>query len=318
MRSFTSSSKREFKVILTVLAVMLSADLGIRLQGQRFSSELRALASLPQQASTLCKMDQTRMLILGNSLTNCGLDQDAFKGQAASCGWTDLAFEVVAFNGAEMCEWLWMFRMFFVEPGRLPDLVLVNATPPGLCDVPDVRIARLVTYCGARMEVLRDGHFDFGQRAEYLHASLSASCVQRARGRQIILQSIVPDYIEMVAWSHTLLRRSLDVASPSSQDDTSHHRLGLFASLAQQHGVKPILVLMPRAQPYELPQDLLDTIERTGVGCIDCREIEGLSPASYTDQHHLNADGARIFSRYLASRLARERHHWSSDRVGVE
>ena len=49
---------------------------------------------------------------------------------------------------------------------------------------------------------------------------------------------------------------------------------------------------------------------------MDLREMPGIGPESFKDNHHLYADGAQVFSAALGQRIATIRHHSLPERSG--
>jgi hypothetical protein len=304
------SVRQELRVMAVVVCVLLAAEVGMRLVEERFSQEYLRISTFPSRAARLAAAEaEPRVLIVGNSLVNDGLNLDVFNSQILDLR-AVAEVDLFALPGSEMCEWYWLFKSHFIDRSQRPDILMISAAAFG--DFPDVSISRLaaISHPDLYAEILQTDLRTFEQRAQFAHSVLSRSFAGRERVQKSMLDAIVPHYQAGRIWQQKMLRRAADVppASPTDSAANGHDytRLVRLLELADEQDVRVILVLMPMGDYYELDEQLQQVIAERGVGVIDCRRPDFLTPQSYYDGVHLTADAAAVFSRYLARRFAGE------------
>jgi len=311
MSSSTSSFSDEWKVLAAVALVLLAGEGLLRYAGPRVSSDIRQIRSLPRRAEKLHAGSGARVLLLGNSLARSGLQKDLFVAETRRLGAPAFAMGVENFNGAEITEWHRMLEENYASPSRRPDVVIVSAAgATSFADKPDVRLGRLAHLTSARRApvVLADDLEGFGDRAEYAQSLLFFSFASRSGIQDKALERVIPYYDECTRRVKLAGRdraRARQAASGSGPKRT-YRRLRRFLRTARHSGITPVLVLMPYAKDYEVPAELFRAAADGAARVLDCRRIDGLTPRHYSDGHHLNADGAGVFSREFAARLVRQ------------
>lgn len=84
----------------------------------------------------------------------------------------------------------------------------------------------------------------------------------------------------------------------------SYGRLSRFLAMVKERGVRVIVVAMPQPVVYSLDPEIKLVVETAGMSFLDCRNVDGISPASFADEMHLATSGAVVNSRFLGRALA--------------
>ena len=126
MRSSTSSSREELRVLVALGLLLLAAEAGIRSVGSSISLDLEHIGGIPAIAEEFGQGDELRVLFLGNSLTRAGLNPEAFELEAASQGLGPLRIAHIYPDDTTISEWPHVFKHFFVDPDLLPDVLVVG------------------------------------------------------------------------------------------------------------------------------------------------------------------------------------------------
>ncbi|MEO2048086.1 MAG: hypothetical protein ABGX16_16140 [Pirellulales bacterium] len=310
MRSSISSSKSEIKVLAVLLCVLLAAEVSMRIFGPAFSLELRRTHEIPVNARTMAAAEGMRFVVLGNSLTNAGFDAAAFTKELAQSGVTPVHIQVRHFPGSGSCEWFHIFKHFFVDTARLPDVLILPFNITSVQDDFPVTIGRLVNFCDVNdiPGVLFNDFHDFGDRTEFLHAYASTSFANRDKVRQAVFDILIPHYHSGETAIHTASTTPIPDET-SSLVAGSYQQLERLMLLARSHGVIVIAVPMPASQPYSIDAELIGIIQSTGSLYADARMEAGLTLDEFRDGIHMNRRGAGLFSRALARHLQAKLPH---------
>ncbi len=292
--------------MLCVLGLLAAGELTVRLGGERLGSGLRDLGAVPRRAERLAAADGPRVLVLGNSLTVRGVLPDTLadhlrgRRPGADC-------EVVAFLGAELCEWTRVLQHRFLAAGPPPDLVVV-ASGPRLWDVESVRGKRLALTvpATAALPIAREEFGGLEARAGWLHAALCRSFAAGPVVRRALLGRLLPHYDRGNGWLQEAIQARRARAAAADPPRRTYRRLRRLGRLGRERGTTVVLALMPFAHRYEVPPEALAAARESGVRLLDLRRLPGLRPEHFSDGVHLTPAGAAVFTPLLAEALERE------------
>ena len=304
MSSSTSSFRRELKVVIFVLVVLLGVEIAMRCLGSGFSMRLRYLRDIPDRAEKMARSEKFRILVLGNSLTNCGFSARDFEMEMDSLGAGPLHVTVVALDASLICEWNWMLQNFFWDKNLAPDLIIVNGDSlwqDGLKPL----ISRLALYMDATdiLPVFAEDITEFGQRMEFLHAYTLRSYANRSRMRLLVLRSIVPHYEDGRREAHRVAQLPDRATDKVKTPKLTYRQVTRLVNGASQRHIPVIFVAMPKEGVYDLPTGFLSAARLAGANVADCRDASSMLQGRFTDGSHLDEGGASIFGRELARRL---------------
>ncbi len=271
----------------------------------RLSPDAAHVASLPGVARQLAEGEGDRVLFLGNSFTQAGVDRDLVVDQLARHGrraTVGLAYP----DDTSIIEWFYLFRQFFVRPGQVPDLVVVSFFRRNLHDSQwqfeeYQRIGRWYSSAGDTAEIVAGSGAGFGELTELTLCRLSAAFAARQHVQRRLLRLLAPFY-----------RHTAQAVNQGFKEvrDRSHPRVSSFRlvdrliELAEEHGAWLVFVAAPQPFSYPIEDGLLERIDSGGAIFVDARKVEGIFPGSFPDGLHLDRPGRQVYSRLLARGLA--------------
>jgi hypothetical protein len=304
MSSSTSSSRQELKVIIFVLAVLLGVEIAIRGLGASVSADFRYLQNIPNRAETMSKSEDFRILVIGNSLTNCGFNSQTFKMEMDLMGAGPLHVEIVALDGAGVCEWSWLLKHYFWNNNHHPDMIVVNSGEKWQ-DEKNPRLHRLPFYINnTDIPVLfREDITEFGRQMEFLQSYALRSYSGKTRVRYRVLNAIVPYYKAGIQEGNDVAKLPERTNSKPKTPKLTYRQITRLVNGASQRQIPVIFVNMPKEHPYDLPPNFPETARSIGAKVVDCQDASSMLQGRFVDGHHMDESGASIFGRELARRL---------------
>jgi len=311
MNSSTFSFKNDGKAFMVVLAVLGVLEICQRMYFSHSHAEAVLLHNFPVLADGLAGRPGTSMILLGNSLTQNGYDMALLRARLAAAGNGDVHIEKVALSGSSPIEWYHNFDHCFVRRGETPNVIVINMSPSGIYDdLPaGYRIGWLAneTDWGDVPEVLLDDLNDFEIGGQYLQARVSMLYATRWDIRAGVLQKLVPDVWEGMKWVNNgqpkPKARAGPAGSAAGEPVRSYSLLIRMLELAKKNTARPIFVAMPARDTYSIEPGLPDIIKKYDGVFIDARTIPGLTAAGFEDSWHLNPEGAKVFTPFMAEKL---------------
>ena len=300
MYSSISNFRTEAKVIGMVLVVMAVCELGVRV----FEKRLAFDAKIPAISKRLAEAQGQRVLVFGNSLVRDNVNPDILAAVMKEQGVGPIHIERIYLMNTIINDWYYAFKHHFVDPGRLPDVLVVCFSNNHLQDSSIQRslVARYHSSVRDLPQIFSEDVRDFDGRVEFLFSGYSASFTHRTGVERRVLDLTIPHYRE----GALRINKALTAAAIKRRGDfqPTYHHLEHFVRLAESHGVRVIVVAVPVESPYPIDPQIMSTLEAAGVTFIDTRLVEGLSKESYADGMHMKSDGAAHYSRFLARQLA--------------
>jgi len=305
LSSSTSSFRRELKVVAVLLLLLAGMEAFFRLAGKRFSAELRRIEAIGVQAGRMFQQEGVRTLILGNSLTIDGIDRSLVLSGMESASGRRQVLEVLALNGTASCDWHRLLRVYFLDVGRRPHVLVINGRVGHFRDLEYRRPDRMAAYCppSSWPEVLRDDLRTFGQRAEFIHAFALTSFARRTGTRHKVLRQIVPHFRQCRQWTGNKARKAQAGPETERADEPTFSQLAKLLDAARSHHISVILVVMPTVRTRTIPPGLPNLAKAKGVHVLDCRQVQDLSREHFRDGVHMSPAGAKFFSPELGRRL---------------
>lgn len=293
----------EARVVAVLLASVLAGEAVLRSVAGRLSQDVQHLTRFEAIADELTapadEPEPLRVLFLGNSLTRCGVDLDAFDPEAESAAGRPVVVRKLNPDNTAVADWFYAYRNYFAEQSRAPDLLVIGFQAEHLVDAPSNHPRRLAQfYCDAGdwADLCRDDLRDFEARAEFLLAAQSSLVANRDRIERRVLDLVIPGYQDGLQTlnSRVQARRT----APNRQ--RTYDRLARLLEMARAEGTQVVLAAMPVLTPYEIDPALYGVAAAHGATLLDCRNIEGITPDMFPDGLHMNAVAAACYSRHLA------------------
>lgn len=305
MSSSISSFKNELKVLLVVAAVIGAIEGWQRIQFSNRQSEAALVRGFPALADQLASAGGSSMILLGNSLTQTGYDMPLLHDQLKAAGNGDLHVEQVALTGSSPIEWYHNFARNFVRRGKTPDWVVINMSPSGISDTlpAGYRIGWLAreTDWGDVPEVLSEDLRDVEAGGQYLQARVSMLYADRWDIRVGLLAAVVPNLWEGMNWVNS--GQIVPAPSGKAPPPKTYSLMIRLLDLAKASGAHTLVIAMPAREGYTIDPGLIDILKKYDVPILDCRKVPNLTAAGFKDGWHLNPEGAKIFTVYMAEQL---------------
>jgi hypothetical protein len=301
MNSSTSNFRTEIKVIATILLVLIGCELILRKFETSLSFDLKHIRALPQLAENLAKSPGRRILFLGNSFVRATVNPNVFSAEMKSRGYNDLAVELAHPDGTRINEWYYTFKTYFVEPHRLPDLLVILTGRAHLQDqVMDP--ATMGAYYSSRSEVpdfLRTEALDIDAKVEFLLGRYSAAYANRRRIEPRIFSRIIPHY-------QACIQRINQERSRSSRRSkaVTYSRLEQLLQVGKDCGVPIVIATVPMYEPYSINPEIKELVATHKMQFIEAQNIDGIDSARFPDKYHIDEIGAEKYSRVLAGKFA--------------
>lgn len=293
-------------MIALVLLVLAGCELFVRRGERALSRDVQHIRSIPETARELTAGEGLRVLFLGNSMLRSGVEEPLLEEELRAQGVGPLRVGRVFPDATGLVDWYYAFKHYFVAPRRLPDVLVVCFAARDLEDGrrgQPWRLARYYTAPEDFPEVFAKELPEFDTRAEFSLAYVSAAYANRTRAQTRLLDRIIPHYRETAQQINRAQQQQAPGGHAAAAPPT-YERLDRFINLAKGHGVRVIFLAMPLRDEYALDPELRKTIEAAGMTLVDGRHVKGIGAETFEDEMHLNGDGAEIYTRFLARRLA--------------
>jgi hypothetical protein len=306
MNSSTSSFRSELKVILVVVVLLACVEVGLRLIETRLSLDIANIKTFPGIASRLANSQEPTLLFFGNSMTRKGVDTEVIQ-EVFEQARRPVPLERSFADDTVMVDWYYIFKHFYSGEAA-PDVMVVGFASDNLEDVPiraeqPRRIGRYFSSLGDTPELFRYDLTTLGERTEYLLSRNLVSFANRERVRKRLLVEIIPNYQTFANDLNTQGLNTSEQAVGIVKQTVSYTRLERFINLASSQETKLVFVAMPNKAFYNLNPELVTVFKKHDVAFIDVREIPEITADKFEDNLHLTAEGATIYSSYLAAQL---------------
>jgi hypothetical protein len=310
MRSSISSFRPEWKVAGFVLVVLVAGEALLRVTGDFISIDIQHIHSIPAISRKLVPEDALSILFIGNSLIRTDVNEAVFlKAEAEQLGpEPEVRITRVHLNASNLSEWYYTFKYSFIEKGSVPDVLVVGVSGDELVDQSEVMTRQLAAFhskAAAIPEIFQYDVLAFPDRADFILAYLSVSYALRERVAMRALGALVPRYEETTKAIHDADWEAKKLAASTAK--RTYTRLERLAELAESHGVHVIVLGMPIAPPEGnlIEPRLPCTVQELGMTYVDATDVDGIHAGMFVDEMHLGPEGAVLFSKALAKRLAK-------------
>lgn len=303
--SAVSTYRGDLLLAAALVATLLALDFGLRVADDRLSGNLAHVARIPDIMRTVgTSGDPAALLLLGNSLTNNGIDAQAL-AQAAPLA----TVAKVTPDGTSFWDWQCLLDRELLDHSqrRVPTVVMGTAWHL-MSDVAPADASRLgALYCETSdlrkpSEIGIEGP---GQIGEFLAARAFRFYALRDTLRNRALAAIIPDYKRFANREnaeHVAANEARD--APTTPERVAYTRFTALVSRLAAQGTKVVIVMMPVRHPYEIDVALSELAAAGQIRLIDYRAIEGIDAASFVDDMHLAPEGRGVLTARLARDLA--------------
>jgi hypothetical protein len=295
--------KQEVLLVISLIFIMLFIELMLRSQASNLSGNIRHIRQIPEIASRLNQQTPS-LLFLGNSLTNNGIDPAVFQARLPDLK-TRIVEKIVP-DASSLSDWYCIVSNNIASLDHPPRVLVVGFAWLQLSDQYPVNASRLggffcsVTDTSALSAMGLTNHT---QVLDFLAGAGSQVYLNREAIRNRLLDVLVPNFRSVTQEMNAnpgLTRKQPNTQAPIVH---SHSTLIRFSRMAQETGIKLVLVAMPVKDEYQLNPDLVETVKKHQIAFLDMRHTPGLENNMYLDPIHLNEVGRHRFSLALANAL---------------
>jgi len=306
MSSFTSDSENHWMTVVMILAIVLAAEVTLRASMPFVSGSLKHIKEIPCAAEKLSKSDGLRILFLGNSMINNGVDVKIIREKLENKSMSIINVVKINPDGTDLWDWYFLYKNYFLIQSNPPDLIVLGFRSDFVDDQRQPNPSRLAAnFSGLRdlPELIDFGMTGRSEIAEYLYASSICLYAHREAIRNRLMDWMVPYYRENTSKIGTNAWKAKSEAWGEVQEEHSYRRLESLLRLVRSKCGMVVLVAMPTRNKYALKKEILLTTEKSNAVLMDLRDVRGLSEANFIDAVHLNAAGAEVLSQELGERL---------------
>ena len=308
MRLFTSDSSRtELKVVASVVLVLIAVECGLRAVEEKISLDVQHIRAIPAITQAVMSGPEPRLLFLGNSMTRDGIDEEAFRGELDREGIGPVTTGRMFPDNTQIGEWYYAFKKQCIHADRIPNFLVISCPTDQLTDLAHFSVYKLGstwTRYHDVFEVFGNEVTNFGDRSEFLIAMHSSAFANRRRVGSRLLDAVVPNYRMAARQINEVLRKSKRQAATQARIEITYHRLERLIDLARSHDVQVAIAAVALPKYYEIDPGLTALLASHGVPLLDCRRVPGLNATLFKDALHMKPEGAEIYSRYLAAKVA--------------
>lgn len=291
---------------MMILAIVLAGEVTLRASMPIVSGTLKHIKEIPYAAEMLSKSEGMRILFLGNSMINNGIDVKIIRGELEKNSMSIINVAKINPDGTDLWDWYFLYKNNFFLQSNPPDLIVLGFRSDFVDDRRQPNPSRLAAnFSGLNdlPELIDFGMTGRGEITEYLLASSICLYAHREAIRNRLMDWIVPYYRESTAKIGANAWKAQSEAGGEVQGEYSYRRLEGLLRLVRSKGGMVVLVAMPTRNKYELKKEIVLTIEKSNAVLMDLRVVRGLSEGNFIDAVHLNSAGAELLSRELAKRL---------------
>lgn len=294
--------KTEAKVVLSVVAVLLVAEVAARVLEPRLSKDVRNILAhreIPGAISDVERKGGTSLLVIGNSLARACVNEEVLEEELSRKGYPGPEVFFMTPDASAVNEWTAAYRKYFPPGQASPDMVLIVTGPEHLLDHPVRSPEKLAAFHAAPgdrgrmiMEWLEGGN----PRARFLLASVSRLFASRERIRPLLFYNFVPGFEET---ARRINQAFGDGAPPGRERPTATR----FASLLDSIQAPPACVFVvaaPLPEQSDLPPEVGEIAAAHEVMVLDEGSRLRWPDDAFPDGYHLGKPYSRDFTRKVA------------------
>ncbi len=302
----------ETKIAALLLLGLAGLEAAMRPGETRLSKDLAHVRSLETLAARFPGPEEDGpetgggVLVLGNSLARCAIDEGLLREGLGLADGEALAFLVPDATG--VAEWAWGYRRHLLHRGARPRMVLLMTGRTHLLDPAKPDVERLGAFYvgggGDRSRFLREELGGFEQRASFVLAGASRLYANRGRLRPLLFYNTMPGYAAAVdriniAAGGGYAPRTGETAAPGG----GTRQLERLVDSVGESGADLFVVGVPLPQPWSLPDEVSSLLAGRGVPVIALGAGDTLPPDRFPDGYHLDPEGAAETTRRLVEAL---------------
>ncbi|MES9970953.1 MAG: hypothetical protein ABW092_13045 [Candidatus Thiodiazotropha sp.] len=296
------------KTLITLLVILLAAEGLLRSVEGALSGNVAHIVEIPRLAENFNKPDKPGLLILGNSLTNDGIDAPLLQSSMNIQGLAYPTIEKIVPDGTTIWSWSCILRNRIYELPNKPDTVLIGFAWSQLADQSRLLPTSLGGFFCSYKDLLHltdQATMNSAQIGEFITASTFRLFTHREAIRNRMLSMLIPHYMTSTQEINRRLRNTNDTAGGA---DTTYRELSQVIEQLKSYDKDIFLMAMPvRNNHYSLDPELIDTVKNSDITLLDYRNLDFITDDLFTDEMHLTKAGSALLTARLADDLAKIR-----------
>ncbi len=309
-------------IALLLLLGFGAAEFGARKYARRRQNSLsdpKDFTSIGARAQNLMRQNGSKIVFVGNSATEEGVDMEQFGREIAAQNGTKngavpLHLTFCTAVDSNVKDWHWMLERNYFRPRRRADLFVVTWFSATLGDGPVVNRGRLAQFFTTPRDwpaVFQTDVTTLDERADFVFSYASILFAMREITQEKLLRLSAPGYQNYAQQLNDTTRKQVEareLAAARAEESSRHQWQALRRLLqkARQNQAKLCFVAYPRRDAryaYSIDSQMVISIRQAGMTFLDLRHTASLSPGDYSDSIHLNAAGKAKWTRHLARTL---------------
>lgn len=288
----------ELALLGLLILGLVMGEMVLRHVEPSLSGNIRHIHNMAPSLTELSSHDGIRIALIGNSLTNDGVDEGRLEAELHSTRVVKLVPD-----GTSLWDWKCLVRHHIINSSApTADLVVLGFGWDQLGDNTRANPSRLGGYLCRWADLKRPGDIgleNFGDAAEFAAARVFHIYANRETLRNRVLDSLIPSY--------RMFTRKANRGGPLDPEagpaETRYRQILDLATELEGKGVRLVVMAMPVRRPYALSPALPKMLESKGVILLDYRHLDGIDPRSFADEMHLNASGRKRLTEQLSTDL---------------
>lgn len=265
----------------------------IRTTAPLVSGNVKQISEIQDVAADMSEK-QSAVLFLGNSLMGNALDINEFDRQS------DLnipTYKVVP-DSTSLWDWSCIIKNTFIDHGRRPKVVVIGYAWGQVGPVPS-RLGGFFCTIKDLPVLISLGMSNSSDILEFLVSKISTLYAMHETIGKRILDIIIPNYRIYTQAINAEKNKNKPVFNATNKSE-DYRLLKAYIEMLVNNDIKPVVVVMPVQQHYELDDEFFNTIRQNGGLTLDYRELENLDKSMFRDAIHLNEQGNKVFTYQLA------------------
>ena len=295
---------RRWRAWLAPVFALVVLEIAVRLVFIPASRDLSRFHGYPARAKRLVERPGLHVALIGNSVTDVGVDLARFERSLSVAVGRPVAADMLVADGADISTDYWITERWLWKADLRPDLLVVTWFGADIEDNEprDLgRLARFLVPPDEWRELFDCCVRSLGDRVEFVVSAASAAFATRHRIKRRVLM-LVPGYEDAITRVNDA--NFEDQQTRLRPHPATFHMLERFLARARAHGVSVCFVAYPSRRRYEVPDEAVRLIAAAGMSYIDLRRVVELTPQHYLDHAHLNESGRPIYTDALTRALA--------------
>ncbi|MEW8028327.1 MAG: hypothetical protein AB2792_01210 [Candidatus Thiodiazotropha sp.] len=296
------------KVLITLAVLLFTAEVLLRSVEGSLSGNISHVIEIPELSERFDQTNKPGLLILGNSLTNNGIDAPLLKSGLEA---QDLAYstvEKIVPDATTIWSWSCILRNRIYELRNKPNTVFIGFAWNQLADQSRLLPTQLGGFFCSYSDLMHfteQATMGSAEIGEFLTASTFRLFTHREAFRNKALGILIPHYMTA---TQDINRRLRNTDNSSSEPDKTYNELGQVIEKIESYNKHIVLMAMPvRDNSYQLDPGLLDIVKHKDITLLDYRNPDFITDNLFLDEMHLNNKGSTLLTHKLAVDFAKLR-----------